>query len=473
MELVYLWVEKYKNIKKQGFNFSPRFKCEYDEDTKELTIDDKRKDYVSIFPDNINITAIVGENGSGKSSIVEQILNKIELSILLYEKDGIYYISTNLKDINCNKDYQKIENNFEYFSYLNSDILKTANIRNFSDFFNSATHISNIYIKKFAEGSNSEILKLEKLKQEVYKSIFKTFTEKIELKFKFIPIKITIFKNKKNIDNLTKVEIEYLNRLENNQTLTIKEFMVNYFENVEDLFFNLLKNECINIDLQDEEERNLFDLSHGERRQFTDTVFVYEELMKKNDDCIILLDEPDLGIHSKWQKQYINELINIFSTLNKKLHFIITSHSPFILSDLPAKNVIFLKDGKQEYPFKEKQTFGANIHTLLSDGFFMSDGLMGEFAKGKIEEIKKFYDENKDLKKEDVNFNTQKIDYESKKERFNHIQSIIGEPFLKTVIKNYLDELELIFLDKDTIDLELSKIEERKSYLEKLKNAKN
>jgi hypothetical protein len=29
MELVYLWVEDYKNIKKQGFNFSPRFECEF------------------------------------------------------------------------------------------------------------------------------------------------------------------------------------------------------------------------------------------------------------------------------------------------------------------------------------------------------------------------------------------------------------------------------------------------------------
>ena len=38
MELVYLWVEDYKNIKRQGFNFSPRFRCEfkaeYDENNK-------------------------------------------------------------------------------------------------------------------------------------------------------------------------------------------------------------------------------------------------------------------------------------------------------------------------------------------------------------------------------------------------------------------------------------------------------
>ena len=81
MELVYLWVEEYKNIRNQGFNFSPRFECEffpeYDKDGKledncELKI--TPKDYMSIFPDNINITAIVGENGTGKSSILNFIL---------------------------------------------------------------------------------------------------------------------------------------------------------------------------------------------------------------------------------------------------------------------------------------------------------------------------------------------------------------------------------------------------------------
>jgi hypothetical protein len=40
MELVYLWVEEYKNIRKQGFNFSPRFRWSYDAEEKELTIDE-------------------------------------------------------------------------------------------------------------------------------------------------------------------------------------------------------------------------------------------------------------------------------------------------------------------------------------------------------------------------------------------------------------------------------------------------
>ena len=63
----------YKNIENEGFNFSYRFKCEYKNDTKVLTIDEKDND-INIFPKNISFNAIIGTNGSGKSSIAELIL---------------------------------------------------------------------------------------------------------------------------------------------------------------------------------------------------------------------------------------------------------------------------------------------------------------------------------------------------------------------------------------------------------------
>jgi ABC-type transport system involved in cytochrome bd biosynthesis fused ATPase/permease subunit len=83
MELVYLWVDNYKNIAKQGFNFSPRFRCEYDEEKNELEIIDKdetREFYPkNFFGDNINVTAIVGKNGSGKSSLLQLLERRREL----------------------------------------------------------------------------------------------------------------------------------------------------------------------------------------------------------------------------------------------------------------------------------------------------------------------------------------------------------------------------------------------------------
>lgn len=75
MELVYLWVEDYQNIKKQWFNFSPRFRCEYDDEKHKFSICDKKNEecdensFINIFPNNINVMSIVGKNGSGKNDM--------------------------------------------------------------------------------------------------------------------------------------------------------------------------------------------------------------------------------------------------------------------------------------------------------------------------------------------------------------------------------------------------------------------
>ena len=91
----------------------------------------------------------------------------------------------------------------------------------------------------------------------------------------------------------------------------------------------------------------------------------------------------------------------------------------------------------------------------------MSYGLMGEFAKSKITEIKDFYNENKDLKNEDSNFESKKDEFKKNKKYFENIQKIIGEPFLQTIIKNYLDELEILFNGKkEFLDKEIKRLEE-------------
>ena len=98
MELIYLYIEDYKNIKNRGFNFSSKFTCKYDEVKKILQIDENNNHIENFFAENINITAIVGENGSGKSSVLEAILKIVEDEIyenfiLVYFDDGLKYIS--------------------------------------------------------------------------------------------------------------------------------------------------------------------------------------------------------------------------------------------------------------------------------------------------------------------------------------------------------------------------------------------
>ena len=41
MELVYLWVEKYKNIHKQGINFSPNFDVKFTPVYEDVQLSDK------------------------------------------------------------------------------------------------------------------------------------------------------------------------------------------------------------------------------------------------------------------------------------------------------------------------------------------------------------------------------------------------------------------------------------------------
>lgn len=199
-------------------------------------------------------------------------------------------------------------------------------------------------------------------------------------------------------------------------------------------------------------------LSDGEKKYSEVFTRLFNAIINIDEESIwVLVDEGEVSLHPEWQKKYIEYLTQFFvdNFKNKKVHLIITTHSPFILSDIPKQNIIFLdknEDGNCKVVDslnEKKQTFGANIHTLLSDSFFMEDGLMGEFAKGKIEKIKKFYQvvaKYKTKKKLHGRMKNKLGEcFNKKRVEFQNIHSIIGEPFLKTIIGNYLDELEQIF----------------------------
>ncbi|MFA6137117.1 MAG: AAA family ATPase [Sulfurimonas sp.] len=509
MELVYLWVDSYKNIQNQGFNFSPRFTCRYE--NGELTIDEN-KEHVSIFPDNINVTAIVGENGSGKSSILEllpygaKMTDASKLIFLFFKKDDKYILLKPIsKIIKISKNLEKKveEENISTFDFSNKNTIKRISFdtdftkENFIDkdllsFFGNVVNFGFSFKENYLENSN-KIFNIEKYKHVSNILTYILKDELINLNVFFRPTYIKISNYDKSnsnlkieeiIEELRKEENEnngLINELETNKNL-LSEFEYNQKIVMNDLdkikiLFELPVQNYFYIDFYNEKDISFSEFSQGERGFYIHFLFLMfinknHSESKENENTFFLIDEPDTTFHPNWQKKYINQLLNIYKTYKKNVHLIMTSHSPFLLSDLPKENVIFLEKGKQVDV--DINTFGANIHTLLSHGFFMKDGLMGEFAKEKINQIKEFYDENKNLKKEDTNFLNIQSDYKLKKDSFRHIQSIIGEPFLKTIMGNYLDELELIFSDdNDLIDIELKVLEERKKYLEKLKNAKN
>ena len=110
-------------------------------------------------------------------------------------------------------------------------------------------------------------------------------------------------------------------------------------------------------------------------------------------DVLLVIDEPDLYLHPKWQQEFMGLLLKFLSrAYPPKTQIVITSHSPIIISDILKYNVIFLdrnEDGIKVIDGLEdkKETFGANIHTLMTDTMFLKNGLIGDFAKDKLDKV--------------------------------------------------------------------------------------
>lgn len=205
-------------------------------------------------------------------------------------------------------------------------------------------------------------------------------------------------------------------------------------------------------------------LSSGEKKIFqicTELVYQVISNAGHRKNFILFSDELEHELHPHWQKELIVIIINLFNKIVAELknelfiHFITTTHSPFILSDIPNQNIVFLQGGKQVNAFDKKNTFGANIHTLLSDGFFMQNGLMGEFAKNKIEEVVKDLNSSNALSEEKLKYIEQVI-------------SIVGEPILKRELQRMLDSKRLNKMDKiDDLENQIELLKNRVDILRK------
>lgn len=104
----------------------------------------------------------------------------------------------------------------------------------------------------------------------------------------------------------------------------------------------------------------------------------------------IVLEEVELYYHPEWQRSFCYDLMSMIREAGlhqiKSVNMLFVTHSPYILSDIPKTNVLFLKDGHPEYSMQEN-TFGANINSLLKNGFFMPGLPMGTFAHTKINDL--------------------------------------------------------------------------------------
>jgi hypothetical protein len=109
----------------------------------------------------------------------------------------------------------------------------------------------------------------------------------------------------------------------------------------------------------------------------------YSEAIQPN--LILLLDEPENYMHPEMCRTFIRNLNILLSKRNSntELQVLISTHSPFMLSDVMASQVIKMdydENGKCVISESKKPYYAANIHSIMADGFFL-EYTIGEQAR--------------------------------------------------------------------------------------------
>ena len=176
------------------------------------------------------------------------------------------------------------------------------------------------------------------------------------------------------------------------------------------------------------------------------------------DHLNVILEEIELYFHPELQRTYLKRLFDGIKQVDipniKSLNICFVTHSPFVLSDIPARNILALKKDTRDTEKISLSTFGANIHEMLKNSFFLKNGSIGDYASWVITQIIESLQNVAD-KKEIINTDV---------ELHNKIM-LIDEPIIRNVLlreyhKFYplnSKEQEIAELKKKLAELENSK----------------
>lgn len=171
-------------------------------------------------------------------------------------------------------------------------------------------------------------------------------------------------------------------------------------------------------------------LSDGEQ-QFLHTLGIC--LMLKDKSALLLLDEPETHFNPDWRSKFIRTLkksLDHSQSNNLMTDILITSHSPFIISDCYPDKVIAFEKGKQPINARDMnfRTYGTSVDIIM-ENIFKKRNTIGDLSRKEIEDIQKEIAKRKKLSPKEV---------QEYKLRTNHL----GDSMEKILLFARLNELE-------------------------------
>ena len=232
------------------------------------------------------------------------------------------------------------------------------------------------YSENFKEINKVHIKKTEYLDfhvngatQRAFKKYFKT---PLQL---FKAFQVLSLLNLRVVDNALKNEIY-------NSDSLYAMYKIPSLKEQEHIFhFNLFK-----IKKKGSEDKMLLKAFSDGEHQFLHTMGIC--LMLKDKNTLFLLDEPETHFNPEWRSEFIGLLKDSLSkceTNHLMSDIIITSHSPFIISDCYPDKVIVFEKGKQPRNARDLgiDTFGTSVN-ILTNKIFKRKNTIGNYSLRKL-----------------------------------------------------------------------------------------
>ena len=363
---------------------------------------------------------LIGENGTGKTTILKEICDLMD-------------IESNSKSEN--KIFLELEENEKYL-FKNYLLENNNNIIMEDDILYDCADIKCLDIKK-------EAFNFEEIEKDKYKS-----------KVIYLPAEVN-FNSLKRVDRTFRYKYKFRNEINENLISDLPSAIANriYVEMImnEDLparesrekickevnsIFESMDLDVELIGLSKDEDtvpifRNIegkeFDisgLSSGEKQLFLRALSL--KFLNVN-NSIILIDEPEISLHPRWQRK----IINVYENIGENNQLIIATHSPHIIGNVTKEQIRVLKrdkEGIKVMNYEElDETYGRTVESILMEIMGIVNTRNEETAE-KIEILRNLVREDK---------------YESKE--FEELYE---------VLRGYLGNLDI---DLNLIDMEIKR----------------
>ncbi|MFQ2156195.1 AAA family ATPase [Aeromonas hydrophila] len=315
-----------------------------------LTIKDfenkKHKLYFSQYDDiNIPIHVLIGENGSGKTFLLNGIAkNYLSLKYDFHDRNELFSRVITLSNTINDHCYRPTN--------ITKNRTKTDNYNFIS--LTAKKHYDNLFIR----GRKLTLLSL------------------IEMVKKRDATKEGFFRQSQLLDNITETVIPNfsIGIKTNNKEIKHKNFssLIDHYMPVS--FYSnptLSHGTKIEYTLPDEEivfykEDQPFELSSGQLA-FLTSMFSLISIIETN--SLILIEEPENYLHPSLLTNFISSLTSILRDTNSVA--IATTHSALVLREVPSQQVTILhrKNGITRFKKTKIETFGADTHQIMIDVF--------------------------------------------------------------------------------------------------------